>query len=479
MVLMINVSLFWLDREPLNDIMAADGITEIQRVSIKIGKGNYMRIERSLYLNRLISKMHNGKVKIITGIRRCGKSYLLRHIFKDYLLENGVQADHILEIALDQKEFEKYRNPNVLYDYVLHHISGGGDYFLFVDEIQLSYKVKREDADLNKIAKEDQDLAYTTFYDILNDLMAKPNLDIYVTGSNSRMLSKDIATNFRDRGSEIRMFPLSFSEFYAMSGTEKADAWAEYVVYGGMPLAVLEPDESERANYLSGLFERVYIADVVERYGVEDAYLGSLIDVVASSVGSLTNPRKLANTLNSVHHANTSDKTVKKYLDALEDAFIFEKAHRYDIKGKAYFDSPLKYYATDVGLRNARLGFRQIEENHLMENILFNELVIRGYSVDVGAVRFAQMKDGRKIEKMHEIDFVVNMGMKRVYIQSAFSIADPDKRQQEITPLLKSGDFFKKIVITSGNSKPHMDENGISYIGIIPFLLDPGSINDI
>ena len=275
-----------------------------------------MRIERGLYLNRLISKMHNGKVKIITGIRRCGKSYLLRHIFKDYLLENGVQADHILEIALDQKEFEKYRNPNALYDYVLHHISGGGDYFLFVDEIQLSYKVKREDADLNKIAKEDQDLAYTTFYDILNDLMAKPNLDIYVTGSNSRMLSKDIATNFRDRGSEIRMFPLSFSEFYAMSGAEKADAWAEYVVYGGMPLAVLEPNESERANYLSGLFERVYIADVAERYGVEDAYLGSLIDVVASSVGSLTNPRKLANTLNSVHHANTSDKTVKKYLDA-------------------------------------------------------------------------------------------------------------------------------------------------------------------
>jgi len=293
------------------------------------------------------------------------------------------------------------------------------------------------------------------------------------------MLSKDIATNFRDRGSEIRMFPLSFSEFYAMSGAEKADAWAEYVVYGGMPLAVLEPNESERANYLSGLFERVYIADVVERYGVEDAYLGSLIDVVASSVGSLTNPRKLANTLNSVHHANTSDKTVKKYLDALEDAFIFEKAQRYDIKGKAYFESPLKYYATDVGLRNARLGFRQIEENHLMENILFNELVIRGYSVDVGAIRFAQMKDGKKVEKMHEIDFVVNMGMKKVYIQSAFSIADPDKRQQEITPLLKSGDFFKKIVITSGNSKPHMDENGISYIGIIPFLLDPDSINDI
>lgn len=438
-----------------------------------------MRIERNLYLNRLISKMHDGKVKIITGIRRCGKSYLLRHIFKDYLQANGVEADHILEIALDQKEYERYRDPNALYEYVIHHITGNGEYFLFVDEIQLSYKVKREDADLSRIAEEDQELAYTTFYDILNDLMVKPNLDIYVTGSNSRMLSKDIATNFRDRGSEIRMFPLSFSEFYAVSGMEKADAWAEYIVYGGMPLAVLEPGENEKAKYLAGLFDRVYIADVVERYKADDAYLENLIDVVASSVGSLTNPSKLANTLNSVNHAHTTDKTVKKYLDALEDAFIFEKAQRYDIKGKAYFDSPLKYYATDVGLRNARLGFRQIEETHLMENILFNELVIRGYRVDVGAIRFAETKDGKKIEKNHEIDFVVNMGMKKVYIQSAFSIADAEKKKQEITPLLKSGDFFKKIVVTAGNSKPYMDENGICYIGIIPFLLNPDSIDTI
>ena len=434
------------------------------------------RIERKLYLDRLISKMHNGKVKIITGIRRCGKSYLLRHIFKDYLLGEGVDQDHIIELALDQKEFEKYRNPNALYEYVISRIDGKGEYYLFVDEIQLSYKVKREDVDLNEIAEEDRDLAYTTFYDVLNDLMAKPNLDIYVTGSNSRMLSTDIATNFRDRGSEIRMYPLSFSEYYAASGLEKADAWAEYIVYGGMPLAVLEPDENEKAQYLSGLFERVYIADVVERYGVEDAYLENLINVVASGVGSLTNPSKLANTLNSVNHAHTTDKTVKKYLDALEDAFIFEKAQRFDIKGKAYFESPLKYYATDVGLRNARLGFRQIEETHLMENIIFNELKIRGYSVDVGAIRYAETKDGKKVEKHHEIDFVVNMGMNRVYIQSAFSISDDEKKHQEITPLLRSGDFFKKIVVTGGNSKPHMDELGIRYIGVIPFLLDPDSI---
>ena len=438
-----------------------------------------MRIQRDLYLNRLISKMHNGKVKIITGIRRCGKSYLLRHIFKDYLLAQGVPTDHILEVALDQKEFEAYRDPNALYGYVLDRIRDGGAYYLFVDEIQLSYRVKRTDVDLDRIAEEDRDLAYTTFYDILNDLMARPNLDVYVTGSNSRMLSKDIATNFRDRGSEIRMFPLSFSEFYGVSGLEKADAWAEYVVYGGMPLTVLEKDEAEKARYLTGLFERVYIADVVERYGVEDAYLGNLIDVVASSVGSLTNPRKLANTLNTVNHARTTDKTVKKYLDALEDAFIFEKAQRYDIKGKAYFYSPLKYYATDVGLRNARLGFRQIEETHLMENILFNEMVIREYSVDVGAVRYAQIQDGKKNEITHEIDFVVNMGRKKVYIQSAFSIADPEKRRQEITPLLKSGDFFQKIVVTSGNSKPYMDENGICYMGVIPFLLDPRSIDAV
>ena len=436
-----------------------------------------MRIDRNLYLKRLISKMHNGKVKIITGIRRCGKSYLLRQIFKDYLLANGVKANHIIEVLLDQKEYVKYRDPNALYHYVLSRLSDQGEYYLFIDEIQLSWKVKREDVDLSKIAEEDRDLAYTTFYDILNDLMAKPNLDIYVTGSNSRMLSKDIATNFRDRGSEIRMFPLNFSEFYAASGLEKTDAWSEYIVYGGMPLAVLEHDETEKARYLAGLFHRVYIADVVERYHVEEAWLGDLINVVSSCVGSLTNPSKLANTLNTVSHAHTTDKTVKKYLDALEDSFIFEKAQRYDIKGKAYFDSPVKYYATDTGLRNARLGFRQIEETHLMENILFNELITRGYSVDVGAIRFAEKKDGKKVEKMHEIDFVVNTGLKKTYIQSAFSIADPDKLKQEITPLLRSGDFFQKIVVSAGNSKPHMDENGIYHMGVIPFLLNPDSID--
>ena len=419
-------------------------------------------IKRDQYVERLLFKRWNGKVKIITGIRRCGKSYL--------------PADHILEVALDRREHADLRDPNRLYFWVLERITDDEPYYLFVDEIQLSYKVKREGVDERRIDPVDRDLVYTSFYDILNDLMARPNLDIYVTGSNSRMLSKDVATNFRDRGTEIRMFPLSFAEYYAMSGLEKSDAWAEYVVYGGMPLAVLEPEETERARYLEGLFKRVYVADVVERYGVEGSYLENLIDVVASAVGSLTNPSKLANTLNSVNHAGTTDKTVKKYLDALEDAFIFEKVRRYDVKGKAYLDSPVKYYATDVGLRNARLGFRQIEETHLMENILYNELIRRGYAVDVGTVRFAETKAGRKVEKQHEIDFVVNLGMKKVYIQSAFRIDEEEKHRQEILPLLKSGDFFKKIVVTSGNSKPHMDDNGILYVGIIPFLLDNNSL---
>ena len=434
-------------------------------------------IPRNLYLDRLKSRMHNGKVKIITGIRRCGKSYLLSYIFKDYLLGQGVSADHIIEIALDRKQFERLRDPNELYEYVAGRIGGTGEYYLFIDEIQLSYRVRRKDININDIAEEDRDLAYTTFYDVLNDLMARPNLNIYVTGSNSRMLSKDIATNFRDRGDEIRMFPLSFGEYCAAAGLEKADAWAEYLVYGGMPLAVLEKDENEKARYLAGLFEKVYVADVVERYGVQDSYLENLIDVVASGVGSLTNPSKLANTLNSVNHAGTTDKTVKKYLDALEDAFIFEKARRFDIKGKAYLDSPVKYYATDVGLRNARLGFRQIEETHLMENILYNELILRGYSVDVGTVRYAETKDGVKLERQHEIDFVVNRGMKRIYIQSAFSVESVEKRKQVIMPLLKSGDFFKKMVITAGNAKAHLDENGILYMGVIPFLLDPNSLD--
>ena len=373
-------------------------------------------IDRERPLKRLISMMHNSRIKIITGIRRCGKSFLLFRLFKEYLHQQGIDDSQIIEIALDQKQYEAMRNPNTLYQYVVEKIEGRNkQFYLFIDEIQLSYKVKRLDVDESQVPEEDRELLYTTFYDILSDLMTRRNLDIYVTGSNSKMLSKDVATNFRDRGIEIRLHPFSFTEFYFVSDMEKADAWEEYLVYGGMPLAVLEKNPREREAYLSSLFERVYVADIVERYRVADSYVNDLIDVLASNVGSLTNPSKLANTLNSVRRSGTTDKTVKKYLDALEDAFLFTKVRRYDVKGKAYFNSPVKYYAEDVGLRNARLNFRQIEETHLMENILHNELVLRGFSVDVGSVRFTKTVDGRLLpERWHEIDFVVNRGNQRV-----------------------------------------------------------------
>ncbi len=433
-----------------------------------------MIINRERPLNRLVDMMHNGRIKIITGIRRCGKSFLLSRLFKEHLRQQGVRENQIIEVALDKKQYEAMRNPNTLYQYVVDKIEGQDkQFYLFIDEIQLSYKVKHSDVDESQVPVEDRELLYTTFYDILNDLMTRRNLDIYVTGGNSKMLSKDVATNFRDRGIEIRLHPFSFAEFYSISDMEKADAWAEYLVYGGMPLAVLEKNPREREAYLSSLFERVYVADIVERYQVAESYVDDLLDVLSSNIGSLTNPSRLANTLNSVRRAGTTDKTVKKYLDALEDAFLFTKVRRYDVKGKAYFDSPAKYYAEDVGLRNARLNFRQIEETHLMENILFNELVLHGFAVDVGSVRFAKTVDGQLLsERWHEIDFVVNSGSQKVYIQSAFSINDAEKHQQEILPLLKSGDSFRKLVVTDGNRKMHMDENGIGYVGIIPFLLE-------
>lgn len=436
-----------------------------------------MEIKRDGYLNILKSKMGNGRIKIITGIRRCGKSYLLFNLFKEYLYEQGVKPEHIIEIALDKNEYIDLRNPNALYQYVLERATVENTrYYILIDEIQLSYRIKRAGVDESLVPEEDRELLYMTFYDVLSDLMARPNLDIYVTGSNSKMLSKDVATNFRDRGTEIKMYPLSFAEYYPVSGKEKADAWEDYIVYGGMPLAVLEPDVREKERYLAGLFQKVYIADVVERYNVEDEYVESLIDVLSSAVGSLTNPSKLANTLNTVNHAKTTDKRVKRYLDILEEAFLFEKAKRYDVKGKSYFDSPVKYYAEDVGLRNARLNFRQTEETHLMENIIFNELKRRGYSVDVGMVQYTETVNGKKVNRQHEIDFIVNIGDKKIYIQSAFSISDEAKRKQEITPLLRSGDFFRKMVVLGGSQKERMDENGITYIGIIPFLLDENSL---
>lgn len=416
-------------------------------------------------------------MKIITGIRRCGKSFLLSNLFKNRLIAEGIDDSHIIEVALDRREHERLRNPDLLYDHVLGQVADKQIHYVFIDEIQLAYRVLKPDIDLSSIAPEDRHLAYTTFYDVLNDLAARDNLDVYVTGSNSRMLSSDIITTFRDRGTEIKLSPLSFAEFHGFSQGDKSDDWAEYLAYGGMPLAVLEANRHTREEYLRGLFEKVYKTDIVERYRIENEYmLGALVGALSSSVGSLTNPTKLANALNSEAHAHTTDATVKKYLDALEDAFLFMRAQRWDVKGKRYFNYPMKYYAADVGLRNAQLGFRQIEETHLMENVVYNELRARGFAVDVGAVRFAQVRDGKKHDAMHEIDFVVNLGSNKLYIQSALNIDDPEKRAAEIAPLLKSGDFFQKIVVTDGAARPHRDEHGIMYVGVIPFLLDESLI---
>ena len=433
-----------------------------------------MIIKRDQYISELLSKRWNGKVKIITGIRRCGKSFLLFNLYKDYLLNEGATKDCFVELALDKKAHMQYRNPNELYDYVLRKTKDAEKrYYVFIDEIQLSYKVKNEDVDERLVPEEDREMLYTTFYDILNDLLGRKNLDIYVTGSNSKMLSKDIVTNFRDRGSEIKVFPLSFKEFYPVSGMEKADALEEYLTYGGMPLAVLEKDETEKRKYLKGLHKRVYIKDIVERYKLkDDEVLDALINALSSAVGSLTNPHNLTNAAGTLMKRSTSDNTIKNYLDYLEEAYLFVSAQRYDIKGKRYFENTLKYYSMDTGLRNAKLNFRQQEKSHLMENMIFVELIRRGYSVDVGVVELTLVKEGKKQQSQYEIDFIVNTGREKVYIQSALNVDTESKRNQETFSLRNSGDFFRKIVIVDGNAKPWTDEDGIMYMGVIPFLLE-------
>lgn len=433
-----------------------------------------MIIEREEYVNQLIAKRWNGKVKIITGIRRSGKSYLLSTLFKNHLIAEGAREEDFVEVALDRKAGIKYRNPNLLYDYIMKRTKDTNrKYYVLIDEIQLSYKVKNEDVDETLVPEEDRDMLYTTFYDILNDLMARPNLDVYVTGSNSKMLSKDIVTNFRDRGSEIKVYPLSFAEYLSVSGLEKADALDEYLMYGGMPSAVLEPDEKEKRRYLRGLFSNVYVKDIVERYHLRDEnLLNAVIDNLSSSIGSLTNPNKLSNTAGSLLGNKPSHNTIKTYLDYMEDAFLFQSAKRWDVKGRKYFDSIQKYYAMDLGLRNARLNFRQQERSHLMENMIYNELIRRGYSVDVGIVEQVRIVEGQRKFSQHEIDFVVNIGNDKVYIQSALNVDTPEKKEQETFSLRNTGDFFRKVVVLDGSQKPWTDEDGVLYIGVIPFLLE-------
>lgn len=422
----------------------------------------------------LMHRRWNGKVKIITGIRRCGKSFLLNTLYKQALIEEGVPEDSFVEIALDRKSDLKFRNPNVLYDYIKELTKDSSKkYYVMIDEIQLSLKVKNKDLDESMVAEEDRDLLYTTFYDVLNDLMTFKNLDVYVTGSNSKMLSKDIVTNFRDRGSEIRVAPLSFDEFLSYSKLDKADALEQYLTYGGMPLAVLESDEKEKQKYLHDLFTNVYMKDIIERYRLKnDVVMNALIDALCSSVGSLTNPHKLANTASTLLDKNTSDHTVKAYLDYLEDSFLFSAAKRYDVRGRKYFDTLQKYYAVDLGLRNARLNFRQQERSHLMENLLYNELIHRGYRVDIGVVEVQRMSNGIRNKGQYEIDFVVNLGNEKVYIQSALNVSSPEKKAQETFSLHNTGDFFRKIVVLDGNQKMWVDEDGVIYVGVIPFLLN-------
>lgn len=432
-----------------------------------------MDILRNDYVAKIAAKSWNGKVKIITGIRRCGKSYLLSHLYKQYLLQQGVQADCFIEIDLEKDYNAAYRNPKVLYDYVMGKCKNKRrKYYVFIDEIQLCYKVKNTDIDESLVPEEDRELLYTNFYDILNSLRGEEYIDVYVTGSNSKMLSTDIVTNFRDRGSEIKVYPLSFAEYYSYSGLDSYTALGQYLTYGGMPLAVLEQNEQEKRSYLADLHKNVYMKDIVERYKLkDDVIIDSLTDAVYSAVGSLSNPYKFANTIKSVMGQKTTDKTIKNYLTYLEDAYLISEAERYDVKGKRYFENIKKYYAMDLGLRNARLNFRQQERSHLMENMIYNELIRRGYRVDVGVVEVEQMIDGKRQQSQYEIDFVINTGSQKIYIQSALNIDTEPKRNQETFSLRHTKDSFRKIVILDGNALPWTDEEGITYLGIIPFML--------
>jgi len=411
-----------------------------------------MEIKRDYYLNKLISKQNNGLIKVVTGIRRCGKSYLLDPMFKNYLLSNGIKKDHIIKMDLDSRENKKYLDPDVLDSYIKEKIVDDEKYYIILDEVQ-------------KVAD---------FESVLNGLLRMKNVDVYVTGSNSKFLSSDIITEFRGRGDEIKVYPLSFKEFYSVYNTDKVTAWKDYITYGGLPLVLLQNQKEEKVNYLNVQTNNVYLNDVIERNNItNDKELYELVQMISSSVGSLTNPTKLYNTFVSKGSGNViTDKTIYSYLGYLEDAFIIQKSSRYDIKGKKYIDTPYKYYFTDLGIRNSILGFRQIEENHIMENVIYNELKIRGYNVDVGVVEVRENDDKKKLE----IDFIVNKGYDRYYIQSALNIDSDDKKMQELRPLLNVNDFFKKIIVVNGDIPKYKNEDGILIIGIYEFLLNENSL---
>lgn len=415
-----------------------------------------MEIRRDIYLNKLINRMHNGMIKVVTGIRRSGKSYLLFTIFKDYLLSEGVDEDHIISIELDRLENKTYRDPYVILEQIKTQIIDSKDYYIFLDEVQL----------------------LDEFEDVLNSLLHIKNVDVYVTGSNSKFLSKDIITEFRGRGDEVHVYPVSFREYMTVFNGDKYEGWSSYVRFGGLPLTVTMNSDEQRVEYLTRLFEETYIKDIIERNHIEKKQeLNDLINVLASGIGSLTNPSKIVATFNSVIQSDISLNTVRSYIEYLEDAFIISEANRYDVKGRRYIGTPLKYYFEDVGLRNARLGFRQVEETHLMENIIYNELRVRGFSVDVGVVmKRNRTEAGVQEKKQLEIDFIANQGSRRYYIQSAFSIPDEEKREQEKASLINVGDSFKKIIIVKDVVKPWHDDDGILTISLYDFLLDEKSL---
>ena len=430
-------------------------------------------IERKKYLEKLISKKENGLVKVITGIRRCGKSYLLFNIYKDYLKSIGVEDECIICLALDDDENIKYRNPLELGKHIRNLTSEKSKtYYVFLDEIQKVVTIQNPYIE----GVEDK----IGFVDVVLGLMKHDNIDVYVTGSNSKMLSSDILTEFRGRGDEIRVNPLSFAEFYNAFEGEKRNAWQEYYTYGGLPLVMTKKSHEEKAKYLQSLFDAIYISDIMDRNKLvyEKSVLDDILNIVSSSVGSLTNANKITNTFKSAKQMNIGAPTVNRYLDYFIDAFLLYKAERYDVKGRKYIGSPLKYYFSDVGLRNARLNFRQQEENHIMENIIYNELCGRDFSVDVGVVEYCY-KDAEKKSKRTqlEIDFVANKGSKKYYIQSALTVADEEKREQEIRSLKRVGDSFKKIVVVKDNIIPWHDDDGILYIGIEQFLLDENAMD--
>lgn len=415
-----------------------------------------MEIKREAYLEQLKVRKDNGMIKVITGIRRCGKSFLLFVLYKKYLLENGVDQEHIIEIALDGIENEELRDPKKCYQYIKDSMQDDGRYYLFLDEVQFMPR----------------------FEEVLNSLLRMSNLDVYVTGSNSKFLSSDIVTEFRGRGDEVRIYPLSFAEFYSAFQGDYEDAWEEYMRYGGLPQAAQFATERQKAEYLKNIFANVYIKDVVERNRIQNVdEIGTLVDILASAIGSLTNPTRISNTFASERGNSYSNKTISNHIDYLTEAFLISKANRYDIKGRKYVGANLKYYFTDVGLRNARLNFRQQESTHIIENIVYNELLVRGYNVDVGIVDvYEKGSAGKRIHKQLEVDFVVNQGSQRYYIQVAYDLSSEEKQTQEFHSLRNISDSFKKIVIVNGTAKPWRNDEGFVIMGMKYFLLNADSL---